>query len=540
MSDEHEELEPNPDPNAPEEIDDAVQSTVDSEKYADILSRTKDENLALRLFSKWKCLTDLYFLATKVLGLDKAQEGKRKRIDPQFHRWMCSIIQVPQDTLLLVPRGHMKSTFAKIRAIQIILQNPNIRIGLFSRTSGLVEAQLADIRNMIISPLLVKLFPEIITFPSKRFLNWERATANEMTIKRDPTRGRIPQEAQIEAFGSLATITGRHYDVIIMDDILNEQSCSTAEQIRKIRDWYSYIQSIKDPEGYEYMIGTRYSFSDLYGEVISSGWYGDRVYTREATEDGRPIYSFFTLKALHKIKQRMGAKQYASQYENRPISSTEQIFSPPFQEYELLPPGKYNYYMTVDPAATVEKWSDDTAIVVCAVDELQTMFVIDAYGYKRPPNEIAQIIVQKIARYGVKKVGIEYGLQSALKYIIDIKIQEYERTHNLRLNTIFEKINNSGLRISKADRINKSIAGLVREGKIILHRDLVDLKQQMEYFPQSTHDDIVDALAMQMQIVPEFSRRMFFADAYEEVHVQTFMDLFQKKHKSGWENRFAQ
>ena len=98
------------------------------------------------------------------------------------------------------------------------------------------------------------------------------------------------REPNRSLWGVGATIVGRHYDVIIMDDIINEQSCSTPEQIRKVRDWYSYIQSIKDPEGFELMIGTRYHFSDIYGTVIKECWYKDRVYIRRAVEDGKPIY----------------------------------------------------------------------------------------------------------------------------------------------------------------------------------------------------------------------------------------------------------
>jgi hypothetical protein len=137
-----------------------------------------------------------------------------------------------------------------------------------------------------------------------------------------------------------ATIVGRHYDVIIMDDIINEQSCSTPEQIKKVRDWYSYIQSIKDPEGFELMIGTRYHFSDIYGTVIKEGWYRDRVFIRRAVEMESHLSVLHPLDACQD-QATQGAYEYSCQYDNNPVPRDDQIFPPPQPTYSELPPGAY-------------------------------------------------------------------------------------------------------------------------------------------------------------------------------------------------------
>lgn len=508
-------------------------------KYRQFLhAHNGDEQSATHTYVKWKCLTDLYFLSSEVLGLRKATEGQRKRWDPRFHRWMAKILERPHDTLLLVPRGHMKSTMVKVRIVQMILQNPMIRIGLFSRTSGLVEEQLNDIKNMLQTSLLRHYFPDLIPDPGKRWSGWQRATANELTLKRDPEWGRIPQESQVEAWGAGATITGRHYDVVVFDDILNEQSCSTPEQIRKVRDFYSYVQSIKEPDGFEYVIGTRYHYGDLYGTIIKENWFGNRVFVRSAIEDGKPIYSFFTLKMLDKIKKRQGPFEWSCQYMNNPVPADFQIFAPPQPMYAHLPEDRYDYYITVDPAATTEKYSDETAIAVGAVNQKGILYVLEANGHKLPPNEVAEVLISKMEKYRPKKVGIELGLQSALKYVIDSKLSEYYMRTGTSLSTHFEPIKISRV-LSKENRINRSLGAFVREGKIFLHESLNDLFMQMEFFPRGEHDDLVDAVSMLFQVIDKFSGQ-YWNGTSDAGKTKTFYDLFAPKSVSGsWEDKFA-
>lgn len=495
----------------------------------------KDE--ALDLYVRYKCITDLYFLASEILGLGTAREGKRKRLDPVFHKYVCKALEVEKDSLLIVPRGHMKSTFAKIRIIQMILKNPLIRVGLFSRTSGLAESQLQEIKQLFATPLLRRYFPDIIPEPGKSFANWERSTLSELSIVRRREWGRIPQENQIEAWGSTATVTGRHYDVIVMDDIINEQSCSTAEQIQKARDFYSYIQSIKEPDGWEYVIGTRYHFNDLYGTIIDHKWFGRRVYVRAAIEDARPVYKFFTRPMLDKIRSRQGPFEFSCQYMNNPLPEEEQIFPPPTPTYKSLNAEHYDYYVTMDPAATVESWSDQTAIVVCALNDIGQLYVVEAIGIKKKPNEVADRFIQMLERYRPKKAGIELGLQTALGYIIEAKLADKRVV--IDDYPMFDIV---PIRIprnmSKADRINKSLGSFVRDGKLFVQEGLNDLIMQMEFFPKGKHDDLVDALAMQFALIERFGSRYIATEQWLR-RGRSFFEMFAPTGSDDWESQFV-
>lgn len=514
----------------------------DKEKWQDFVDRANgDEEIATDVFIRWKCTTDLYFLATEILGLSKAKEGKRSRFDPKWHKWLTGRLNENKDSLVLVPRGHMKSTILKMKVIQLILQNPMIRIGLFSRTAALVEEQLADIKRMLASPILRRYFPELIPDPENGYKNWQRSTTNQLTTRRLAEWGRIPQEEMVEAWGMGATITGRHYDVIVLDDIINEQSIATPEQMQKVRDYYSYLQAIKEPDGFELIVGTRYHYMDIYGVIIKEGWFKKRVWTRGAIEDGKPIYRFFTLRMLSQIKKRVGPYVWSCQYENNPVPKELQIFPPPYPTYEHLPADKYDYYITVDPAATTKTYSDYTGVVVAAVSSKGRLFIVEAQAHKKPGNEVADIIVRLCAKYRPRKLGVEFGLQAALGYIIETKRIEYEQKNKDSLPMKIEPITQPR-KISKEVRIERTLGSFLRDDKVYIHRGALELMKQMEHFPRGEHDDLVDAASMMFHVIDKF-RGVYWDQQVRDVQMgsRSFFDVFGRpgQRSGSWEEQFV-
>src|SRR3990167_2775185 len=191
---------------------------IETTKYKEILAQIKDEEASMHQWMRWKCLTDLFYLGYEVLGLKDAKDRNtgRKLVDPAFHGWLCGVLGTNEDVMVIVPRRHMKTTWVKIKLIQNILKNPFVRQAMFSSTTALVSQELASIKRMLVAPKLMALFPEDIPDPGKRNMGWERSTAEELTVKRDPSLGSPPQENQIEVYGAGSTVTGKHFDIISM------------------------------------------------------------------------------------------------------------------------------------------------------------------------------------------------------------------------------------------------------------------------------------------------------------------------------------
>jgi hypothetical protein len=519
-------------------------SEVDSRKYKEFLEQTGKEKAAYDLFLKWKCLTDLYFLGSEILGLKHEHRNKKPLLDPVFHRWLAYVLSLDDDKLILVARGHLKSRWVKVRIIQDVLVNPNIRIGLYSITNEKAQSMLDDIKRGFATPLLLRLFPETVPVPGKRYANWTKCNANELTIRRDLEMGNPPEENQIEAYGVGSTITGKHFDRHYYDDIVDKDTVRTMSQIQKTRDWFSYSQAILEPGGSETVTGTFYHYSDLYNTAIKEEWYKDHVYIRPCRDNGKPVYTWFTNAALDKIKRKSGPYIWSCQYELNPVPREDLIFPPPQPTYKEKPEGEYVWYIAVDPAPTQHEHSDSIALVCAALDKKGTVWIEEASQFKLPGADLARILIQKHLLYHSIRIGIEFGLQQDLKYILENEKSKYEETTHKPLGWYIEEIPLT--KKNKLERINWSFGSFVRSGKCFIKEDCYDLLRQMELITPNYegHDDLVDACSMVFPLVDSYSFRYYTKMPEERGEIQlktwfTIEEMFPVKKVVGFEDRFV-
>ena len=512
-------------------------TVTERKKYYEFLDEYKDEDLAFLQYTRWKCLTDLYWFGSEFYGWKDSVDPKnhrRKRVDPVFHRWLAREIQRVGDKLILVPRLHLKSTWVKLDIVRKILLNPNKRIGLFSVASRLVEKELVEIKHLFSKPELREIFPDIVPDPGKEFRGWEKCTSNELTLKRDHSTGeKIPQESQITVLGSGARMAGLHMDIAYLDDIVDQDSVKTPELIKKTLDWWAYIQSIMEL-GAEYCItGTRYGRFDLYHTIIQEKQV-DHVVVRQAIENGKVLYSsWFDKKKLAKIKRRQGNYIFSCQYLLNPVAQEDKIFPGNQPIYHKLPPGEYSWFMAVDPAPTVEGYSDETGIVIGAVDKQKMLWIHEAIGVKLPGGKLVDLLIRLAVKYKLTRVGIEFGLQTHLQYILEHKIAEYERQNGIRVhfNTVPVPISRKH---SKGDRIHLTLGSFVREGKCFVKDDQIDLIHEMDFFTGKgkEKDNLVDAAAMLFYIIEDFNTG--YMTTLNLKPKGTFWDIFEASKKEGY------
>ncbi len=503
----------------------------ESNKYYQFLDEFGNEDLAFQQYMRWKCLTDLFWFGYEFYGWKNAvdpKNPKRKRVDIVFHKWLCDQIQLPGDKLILVPRLHLKSTWIKLAIIQDILRNPNTRIGLFSVASRLVEKELVEIKQLFSKPELRQLFPDIVQDPGKEYRGWEKCTANELTLRRDRSGiDKIPQEAQITVLGSGARMAGLHMDKAYLDDIVDQDSVKTPDLIKKTEEWWGYIQSIMEL-GAEYVVtGTRYGRFDLYNTMIEEKQI-EHVVVRKAIEDGKVLYSSWFNKAeLAKIKRRQGPYIFACQYLLDPTAEEDKIFPGNQPIYQELPQGEYEWYIAVDPAPTTESYSDETGIVVAAVDKQKRVWIDRAIGLKVSGGELVDHIIKLAMIYKPVRVGIELGLQTHLQYILETKVSDYEREHHVRVPINFVPIPISRKQ-SKGDRVYLTLGSFVREGKVRIRYDQVDLIHEMDFFTGKgkEKDNLVDAASMIFYIIEDFNHK--YMGALNMKPRGSFFDIFKK------------
>jgi hypothetical protein len=516
----------------------------DRRKFEQLVDQVHDKEEANRLFVRWKAQNDTFFLATEVLNLFNSPQGK-KRLDPRLHRRMCAELDRGEDTLQLYPRDHMKTSWVRVWCVREILKNPNIRIAYFSRTAGLARQGLAKMKQYLLNEALLFFFPEL------RVKSWDVDTQDAFTVKRFSELGYVPPEPMVEGWGVEGTVVGKHHDRYVFDDIIDHTSTRTAAQIEKTASFWSMIQPVMDPDSVIKMIGTHYHYQDIYATVREQGVFKQRnIVVEQVEHNGKFLYKFYNKKKLERKRRSMTPYDFSCQYYNDPRPQEDRFFVPPYPIY--MPqqfPEQAKHYISVDPAATVSQHSDSTGICVAAVNKKDTSraFFVEAKKYKEWPDEIAEIVVSKIAQYQPYRVGIELGLQQALQSLINVKLKEVQQQNPKLVTPEFVAIPPG--KKEKADKINRTIAAFIRDGRALLradsegrvHAEVDELRKQMDFYnpnSEKNEDDVLDAAAMMIQTVEHFAQAHWFGYKEEPPPMFSFDWLRKYKNRKSDKNRW--
>ena len=337
----------------------------------------------LRLSMRQKCQESLYFLCKAVLGFSDFQ--------PEPHLAMCQHIQSSVDLrkLILIPRGHYKSSAGSIGyPIWLLINNPDERILLGSSTATLSQHFLRRIKAVFEKNELFQwLFPEFIP-DWKNVVKWSES---EMQI---PRQGVFP-EASIETIGVGGKVTGRHYTVMIFDDLIEEQAANSLDELAKVQSWHDLSEPLFDsPEqGRELVIGTRWHVADLYGWLLDKDP-RYKPYLRQAIEDGLPIFpQRFSVEWLENLRKTKPAL-FSCQYLNDPLrEGLTEFQSFWLKSWELGESGQtiiredgqivrladLNRYVHVDPAISDRPGACRSAVTVTGMDQAGRIYLLDLW-----------------------------------------------------------------------------------------------------------------------------------------------------------------
>lgn len=272
--------------------------------------------------------TSLFKFDKHILQLEK---GKGNVPLAPVHKEICEFIDKNKKKrkLLLIPRGHLKSTVVTVGySLQAICKNPEVRILIGNATYENASAFLTEIKRHL-------------KFNEKIHWYWGDLSKDAQVWNVDSiTLGASKKkEPTVRCMGVGGNLTSQHYDIIILDDLVNEKNVTTADQIQKVINFYKECSNLLEPDGEMIVIGTRWHDSDLYGHIMDSenGIIGDyETFVREAHTDGlfsedpkEPEILFkdkFTKKHLQKIYKELGPYLYACTPEETPVLMSDWTF----------------------------------------------------------------------------------------------------------------------------------------------------------------------------------------------------------------------
>lgn len=411
--------------------------------------------------------------------------------------------------LVLMPRGHFKTSVATIsRVLQKVCNNPEERILLANETSTNAERFLSAIKSHVLTNRVFRtLYSDIIPKDTKK-VRWNN---QEMEFVR---KGYYP-EPTIDTIGMTGAMTSRHYTHITIDDPISEEAAKSENVMQDVITRVDKIVSLMvKPEVDTFdLIGTRWAFHDVYSHFMKS--YGDKLarFIRGAIEDGHPIFpELISVDTLAQARGLMGEYMFSCLYLNNPRNASAQDFNVDDLRFwrwsqdgqsvvlvnrqneikDIWALDDLDITTTVD-LAPAEKISDDrNAIVTCGVTPDGDAVILETWAKRCTPLEVIEHLFALKTRFPrLRALGIEgVAYQKAFKYFLK---SEAER-RGVYMNVIELKA------IGRKEQRIKGLQPVVATGHLYIEPTMHLLRNEMSEFPLGRHDDVLDALAMQLQV----------------------------------------
>lgn len=476
---------------------------LDAIKYWDECERIGRERGCMPQVVRTLVRADLAYLLVRVCGrVDLLPCVNRPGyIDNQFFWDRMREVQLEPDGYCdLWAREHGKSSVITFGlTLQNVLQDPEVTIGIFSFTRPQAKAFLRTLmREIETNAALHEAFPDILV--GRDVKKYAKYSEDDGVIV---LRKSNPAEATIEAFGLEALPVGRHFRIILWDDIVVPASVTTTEQVAKTLEFLQHSYNLGTVGGKRRMAGTRYSYSDAYGTVIKNGTFKPRIYPGRigGTEDGDSV--LWDDETHRKKRSEQGEWIYGSQIMLDPRADAQQGFRREWLKYYTsISPAqseKMNKYILIDSANSKKKGSDYTAMWVIGLGLDGNYYALDMIRDRLNLKERGDRLFALHRKWRPIQVRHErYGLMS--------DISHYEQ--RMELESYRFHITEVAGQTSKSDRIKRLIP-LFENGRVYLpqtkhvadwQKNVVDLVHEFvesEYFPfpGSLHDDLLDSLA---------------------------------------------
>lgn len=168
---------------------------------------------------------DRFFLATHLLG-------RADLVHPWLYARCREVERAPDGHLDLWAREHGKSSLITFSgAVQEILRDPEITIGIFSHTRPIAKGFLRQIKSEFEgNEKLKQLYPDILwQAPRREAQKWSEDDG--IVVRRKGN----PKEATVEAWGLVdGQPTGKHFRLLIYDDVVTLESVTSPEMINKV------------------------------------------------------------------------------------------------------------------------------------------------------------------------------------------------------------------------------------------------------------------------------------------------------------------
>lgn len=257
------------------------------------------------------------------------------------NEWIRAMILGKEDETLQAHRGSYKTTCVSVALSLDIVLLPNIRTMFMRKTDNDIKEVVSQVKKILQSPHMRYFVQSIYGVD----LKLTTSTAGEISTNLTTD---IRGTAQLVGLGMGGSLTGKHFDRIFTDDIVNVQDRISKAERDRTKLIYQELQNIKNRGGRIFNTGTP--------------WHKDDAFSLMPNAKKYDCYStnLMTAEQIAEVKQQMTASLFAANYELRHIASEDVIFDNPNinAEPHYIEQGECH----IDAAYGGEDW---TAFTIC-------------------------------------------------------------------------------------------------------------------------------------------------------------------------------
>ena len=429
-------------------------------------------------------------------------------LSPTIHWPICDAIsdyRTNKRAVVVLPRDWLKSQVCSIyypiwRAMldanftSLIVQNT------FTNATNKITAIRSVLKN---NQLLQMLYPERMPTSGCK----QSSEAIEL-----PRQAPLA-DATFEGAGVGTATTSRHFELLVEDDTvapefdrMSPEVCEPSEEqvVKAVgfhRQAHFLLHDLKTSQ--RLVVCTRWRELDLISwirrELSDRYLFIERAVRENASgqpdPDGELTYpQRFDDDVLKEIHQTVGDYMFQALMMNSPLAGKDAIFHR--EDLQLYDRASQDLmvFTTVDPAPPESKGLDPdyNVVMTCGVSvSTGRIFILDYFRERCTPGEVIEALFNHVDRFRPLKVGIEsVAYQKALEWFVK------EEMNKRRVWFMIEPLRTSNMK--KIARI-RGLQPIVRNKALFLREWMEDLRQEFVSFPRGAHDDLLDALAYQIQ-----------------------------------------
>ena len=424
-----------------------------------------------------------------------------------FHKEWIDLFEKPSNTLLLAPRGHGKSTVVAGYVIWRIIQDPTIRVLIVTLNQDLAD----DIMNM------AKVTFEENEDIKELFGNMKGDGTWSQSAIQIRSRGKIGiahREKTLRVIGVNGSIVGSHYNLIILDDIVDDRNSKTQHKRNEILQWYrKSLKPMLMKGGKIIAIGTRWNADDIYSKFLTYKSYDSKSYQaviewpKDENDEAKMLWPDpeigFDWEDASEYMSENGKTAFEMQYQNRIIQTGESPIREDWviqakDKWDILIQSGNNFpeldkYMGVDLASKGED-SDYFSITVIGRDKNRNIYVLDQYRGHKSMGEQLELIESYNEKWKPTTVAIE---SNATQKIITDEWKDITSLPILQIKSSW--IN------SKWDRVQR-LSVFFETGRVYLNPTFTQLIDELLEFPRGRYDDCLDSFSFAVQASEEDNR----------------------------------